>query len=82
MNRSRVANSLTGWLARWSPVLPLFLGETIVWTGFGALLPVLPLLTEHLGSLVLALAIGGREIGAAAPGRATTIGPAEPIRST
>jgi MFS family permease len=35
-----------------------------------------------LGSLALALAIGGREIVAAAPGRATTIGPAEPIRST
>jgi MFS family permease len=49
MIRSRIANSLTGWLARWRPVLPLFLGETIVWTGFGALLPVLPLFYTEQG---------------------------------
>ncbi len=31
------------WLDRWGPVLPLFAAEFIVWLGFGALLPVLPL---------------------------------------
>jgi MFS family permease len=40
---------LSGWLARWRPVLPLFLGEAIVWTGFGALLPVLPLFYTEQG---------------------------------
>jgi MFS family permease len=49
MIRSRIATALTGWLARWRPVLPLFLGETIVWTGFGALLPVLPLFYTEQG---------------------------------
>jgi MFS family permease len=34
---------LTGWLIAWRPVLPLFVAEFIVWIGFGALLPVLPL---------------------------------------
>ena len=34
---------LTGWFATWRPVLPLFVAEFIVWIGFGALLPVLPL---------------------------------------
>ena len=37
-----------GWLRRWAPVLPLLVAEFILWTGFGALLPVMPLyFTEH-----------------------------------
>ena len=36
------------WLDRWRPILPLLVAEVIVWIGFGALLPVIPLyLTEH-----------------------------------
>jgi MFS family permease len=31
------------WLDRWGPVLPLFAAELIVWLGFGALLPIMPL---------------------------------------
>ncbi len=31
------------WIARWRPVLPLFMAEFVVWLGFGAFLPVLPL---------------------------------------
>jgi len=31
------------WLDRWGDVVPLLLAEFIVWLGFGALLPVLPL---------------------------------------
>ncbi len=37
------------WLVRWGPILPLLLAEFILWVGFGALLPVLPLYTTHHG---------------------------------
>jgi MFS family permease len=49
MSLARSTISLSGWLARWRPVLPLFLGEAIVWTGFGAVLPVLPLYYTEQG---------------------------------
>lgn len=32
-----------GWLARWSAILPLLVAEFVVWLGFGALLPIMPL---------------------------------------
>src|SRR6266511_5840586 len=39
---------LTAWLARWGSILPLLAAELIVWLGFGALLPIMPLyFTEH-----------------------------------
>ena len=31
------------WLERWGAIVPLLLGEFIVWLGFGALLPILPI---------------------------------------
>jgi len=37
----------SAWLVRWGPILPLLLAEFILWVGFGALLPVLPLYTTH-----------------------------------
>lgn len=40
---SRVPCGVAGWLARWGAVLPLLAAEFILWTGFGALLPVMPL---------------------------------------
>lgn len=43
MNLTNLRARLSGWLATWRPVLPLFVAEFIVWIGFGALLPVLPL---------------------------------------
>lgn len=43
MNPANVRARLRGWFATWRPVLPLFGAEFIVWIGFGALLPVLPL---------------------------------------
>ncbi|HEX7471979.1 MAG TPA: MFS transporter [Candidatus Limnocylindrales bacterium] len=43
MNPTDLRARLTGWFATWRPVLPLFAAEFIVWIGFGALLPVLPL---------------------------------------
>lgn len=45
---SSIAARLTGWVDRWSGILPLLLAELIVWLGFGALLPIMPLyFTEH-----------------------------------
>ena len=36
------------WIVQWGPILPLLVAEFILWTGFGALLPVMPLyFTEH-----------------------------------
>jgi len=37
------------WLDRWGDIVPLLLAEFIVWLGFGALLPVLPLYFEEQG---------------------------------
>ncbi|MEO8461754.1 MAG: MFS transporter [Chloroflexota bacterium] len=43
-----IPGRIRGWLVRWAPILPLLLAEFILWTGFGALLPVMPLyFTEH-----------------------------------
>src|SRR6266550_2527236 len=39
---------IAAWTRRWSAILPLLAAELIVWPGFGALLPVMPLyFTEH-----------------------------------
>lgn len=35
--------SAASWLARWSPILPILVAEFVVWIGFGALLPIMPL---------------------------------------
>jgi MFS transporter, DHA1 family, multidrug resistance protein len=37
------------WLNRWGPILPLLFAELIVWVGFGALLPVMPLYFKENG---------------------------------
>src|SRR5690348_7885946 len=43
-----LAPRLAGWARRWEAILPLLLAELIVWLGFGALLPIMPLyFTEH-----------------------------------
>ena len=41
--------SLAAWIDRWRPILPLFLAEFVVWLGFGAFLPVLPLYLTRQG---------------------------------
>ena len=33
----------SAWITRWTPLLPLFLAEFVLWVGFGALLPVMPI---------------------------------------
>lgn len=43
-----IGSRISLWLDRWGPVLPLLAAELIVWLGFGALLPIMPLyFTEH-----------------------------------
>ena len=43
-----VAGRITGWARRWNPILPLMAAELIIWLGFGALLPIMPLyFTDH-----------------------------------
>ncbi|TAK00427.1 MAG: MFS transporter [Chloroflexota bacterium] len=37
------------WVARWGSVMPLLAAEFILWTGFGALLPVMPLYFTEQG---------------------------------
>jgi DHA1 family multidrug resistance protein-like MFS transporter len=39
----------TAWTERWGDIVPLLLAEFIVWLGFGALLPVLPLYFTQQG---------------------------------
>lgn len=43
------ASRTDAWLTRWQPILPLFLAEFVVWLGFGAFLPVLPLYLTSQG---------------------------------
>ena len=45
---SRLPAPLASWINRWSDILPLLFAEFVVWLGFGALLPVMPLyFREH-----------------------------------
>jgi DHA1 family multidrug resistance protein-like MFS transporter len=45
---SRLPAHLASWIDRWSDILPLLIAEFVVWLGFGALLPVMPLyFREH-----------------------------------
>ncbi|MBF8289690.1 MAG: hypothetical protein HW391_658 [Chloroflexi bacterium] len=51
---SRALRGFPGWLVRWQAILPLLVAEFILWTGFGALLPVMPLyFTEHAVDIAL-----------------------------
>jgi DHA1 family multidrug resistance protein-like MFS transporter len=46
--------AIGAWLERWTPILPLLFAEFVLWTGFGALLPVMPLyLRDHGVDLAL-----------------------------
>ena len=49
MARLRPLARLSTWLERWGGIVPLLLAEFIVWLGFGALLPVLPLYFTQQG---------------------------------
>jgi len=43
MRAASLTTRPSAWLDRWGGIAPLLLGEFIVWLGFGALLPVLPI---------------------------------------
>jgi MFS family permease len=47
--RARFTGRPAAWLARWGRIVPLLAAEFIVWLGFGALLPVLPLYFQEQG---------------------------------
>ena len=47
--RARIASRISAWLDRWAGIVPLLVAEFIVWLGFGALLPVLPLYFQERG---------------------------------
>lgn len=53
----RSPSRLTVWLTRWQPILPLFLAEFVVWLGFGAFLPILPLYLTSRGIDVATLGL-------------------------
>ena len=44
-----LALRLTGWFGRWSGLVPLLVAEFILWIGFGALLPVMPIYFTEYG---------------------------------
>ena len=45
------------WFGRWSGLMPLFVAEFILWIGFGALLPVLPIYFTENGVSIAMLGI-------------------------
>jgi MFS transporter, DHA1 family, multidrug resistance protein len=47
--RARITGRPAAWLDRWGSIVPLLAAEFIVWLGFGALLPVLPLFFKENG---------------------------------
>jgi DHA1 family multidrug resistance protein-like MFS transporter len=50
MTTSPVGRSRTeAFLHRWRPILPLLVAEAIIWLGFGAILPILPLYMSDNG---------------------------------
>lgn len=54
MARPNPSIRIAAWIRRWGGVLPLLVAEFILWTGFGALLPVMPLyFSQHGVSLAL-----------------------------
>lgn len=49
MPRPAPVGRLAAWTERWGDIVPLLLAEFIVWLGFGALLPVLPIYFTEQG---------------------------------
>ena len=75
MARSSILASPTprirAWLDRWGDVVPLLLAEFIVWLGFGALLPVLPLYFTEQGVDLALLGARHRGLAGCTAGRAS-----------
>ena len=43
MRLPSIPGRVSAWAERWGPILPILVAEFIVWLGFGALMPILPL---------------------------------------
>lgn len=54
---SRLPTPVASWIERWSDILPLLLAEFVVWLGFGALLPVMPLYFREHGADLATLGV-------------------------
>jgi MFS family permease len=52
-----LAPRLAGWARRWEAILPLLLAELIVWLGFGALLPIMPIYFTEPGVDIATLGV-------------------------
>ena len=57
MTLTALPDRAAAWVARWAAVLPLLVAEFILWTGFGALLPVMPLYFRQHGVEVALLGV-------------------------
>ena len=57
MATSRRSSQIAAWVTRWAPILPLLVAEFILWTGFGALLPVMPLYFTEQGVPIALLGV-------------------------
>jgi DHA1 family multidrug resistance protein-like MFS transporter len=57
MTMSTTLRRADAWRARWRPILPVLAAELILWTGFAALLPVLPLYMVERGVDVATLGL-------------------------
>src|ERR1044072_8915933 len=49
MPRLSPVGRVAAWTERWGDIVPLLVAEFIVWLGFGALLPVLPIYFTEQG---------------------------------
>jgi MFS family permease len=52
-----VTHRIRVWAAQWGPIAPLLLAELVIWVGFGALLPILPLYFTENGVDIRTLGI-------------------------
>jgi DHA1 family multidrug resistance protein-like MFS transporter len=49
--------SVSPWIDRWAPILPLLIAEFVVWLGFGSLLPVMPIYFRDHGADLTTLGV-------------------------
>ncbi len=57
MRLTNLQARVVAWMTLWAPILPLLIAEFILWTGFGALLPVMPLYFTEQGVSITLLGV-------------------------